>query len=491
MSARAASQMRCLSVDVMNDRLGLLAASTLQFQRMMQWLLEMAVVKRFPKQSLLMYFESCRYDETPMTVKSSGASAAALAAPESRPLLPQAALEVAGSQGVFVWTPWLGEKANTTSKASKILQVASSIGMLIKVNGDYFGLLTSPAHTLAIVEKTTAKCLQEALSRGSFASKAAAHFNSRCRLATTDKASENILCEKSIGAARIWSSTLHNSRDVHTLSRIFGQVFNEFMGPDITGMIRFSTSLSVAAQMNAFRRALREEIASRRIRLPSGVPCAEARRHRSVVLRICAGHGRNLIAKRMLLSLLPNGDWRKPEIDIYMGFGAASLDEASARKVVANGLITAMAGSMCEMYHRHRWVGADVAVDRCSFLCLVHKLGPGAYARYMGNFGGKVCAELPVQPHMARPGAAMLPLEDGEEEAEASNLADDLAAVDPALDEASSRAAFNDASRRVASTWWRGDPTANLVNTSRPGISCRNTRRWPGLTGMQPKCARS
>lgn len=96
-----------------------------------------------------------------------------------------------------------------------------------------------------------------------------------------------------------------------------------------------------------------------------------------------------MIAKRMLLSLLPNGDWRNEDIEFYIGCAPASIDPAVAKKGVANGLITALAGTMYEQYPRHRWVGADIAVDRCGLLCLVHSLGRGAYMRYMRQFGTK------------------------------------------------------------------------------------------------------
>lgn len=467
MSGTVASQVRSVSIDIMNDRMELLAASAWQVQRSMQWLLELSLAKRVGGQRLLMYLDNTRYDETPMKVKTSGASASSFEAlAVQRPLLPEVALQVPGSQEVAIWTPMLGEKVSTNSKANKILQIESSVGMLVEAGGRYFGILSSPAQSLAIVERTTAKCLHEALERGSFASWASGKFAMQCRSATTDKASENILCEKGIAASRSWGCAVHNPCDVHTLARVFGQVFNGFVSTDITGMIRFSLSLNVAAQMNAFRRALREEIGSRKIRILSGASGLEARRYRLIVLKTFAGHGRNIIAKRMLLSLLPNGDWRSPEIQVYMGNQAASVDEDSARKVVANGLITALAGTMFEQYPRHRWVGADIAVDRCTLLCLVHNLGRGAYARYMGNFGPGPSADK-LAPDDGQEGLAppLLAVEDGEAYAAGGGAegaeGDGPGSMDPSL----SRAAFNDASRRVAEAWWRQDPTLNLVIT--------------------------
>jgi hypothetical protein len=45
--------------------------------------------------------------------------------------------------------------------------------------------------------------------------------------------------------------------------------------------------------------------------------------------------------------------------------GADDVDKDAALSVFTNGLITALAGTVFEVYPRHRWTGADLAIDRC------------------------------------------------------------------------------------------------------------------------------
>jgi len=463
MSAKVAAQVRSISEDVLNDRMELLASTCLQMQRALQWFLEVSMTRRLAPDNLVMYLDRSRYDETPMKVRSSGASSASFIASSANPVLPDTRLCIPGPSTVAVWTPALGENTTTESASTKIVQTEVGIGLLLSVRGRYVGVFTAPASGLKIVERTTAKCLTAALTAGSFASVASRQFQHACRAATTDKASENILTEKGIAAAYWNDMSIHNPCDVHTLARIFGKVFNEFVSDDITGMIRHSLSLNVASEMNAFRRALREEINSRRVRVVEGWASSEVRRYRQLALRVFAGHGRNLIAKRMLLSLLPNGDWRQPDIELFVGPSSAVIDVAAAKTVIANGLITALAGSMYEVYPRHRWVGADIAVDRCSLLCLVHGLGPGAYARYMRNY-------------RKSPGTTTFGAESGDGVGDqrvdaGDNTCDgqleqrpEASSETPGVPAASdSWVAFNSASRRIAAEWWSKDPTLRLV----------------------------
>ena len=263
-SAQVAAEMASMSRGLHADRSELLAATCLQLQRSLHWLLQVSVLKHTQPESRLMYCEFSAYDETPMKVKSSGASSRGVAA-EGQGVAPQGQLETPGKGGstVSVWTPTFGEKTNTQSASTKILQHETGLGMLVEVGDHIFAVMTAPVTSLSILERTTARCIQAAILRGSFATTVVKkEFAHNCRVVVTDKASENFLAEKSIAAGH-WDCNVHNPCDVHTLSIIFGKVLNGFVAADITGMIRTSLSLNVASQMNAFRRALREEIMSR------------------------------------------------------------------------------------------------------------------------------------------------------------------------------------------------------------------------------------
>ena len=106
------------------------------------------------------------------------------------------------------------------------------------------------------------------------------------------------------------------------------------------------------------------------------------RKHREACMRFLASRGRKILARRLLLTLLPNGDWTQPQVQMFVPFGAP-FNQGEADKMVANGLVTALAGQMFELYPRSRWCGADISIDRCGLLESVHQLGSGTYRRFM------------------------------------------------------------------------------------------------------------
>ena len=103
--------------------------------------------------------------------------------------------------------------------------------------------------------------------------------------------------------------------------------------------------------------------------------------------------------------LLPNGDWQSDTIEVYVPQDS-SLTPDAMEEQLANGLVTALAGAQYDSYPRHRWTGADLAVDQCGLLESVHRLGSGTYARFLdllaGTAGSRAEAEpvLPDEPFL-------------------------------------------------------------------------------------------
>jgi len=363
----------------------------------------------------------------------------------------------------------MGELAHTLSHGAKILQSESSSAELLEQDGQFALFVSSGFEHLQVLERCNAPCLQEALSRQSVATAFSKQFAAKTRIATTDEASANYACERSITASperHGWEST-HYPCEVHMCARIHSSVFS-LMQSDVAGLIRHALSLNVSAQMNAFRRALREEIRSRGIRVIRGAPPPDATRHRRRVLRLFCSHGRCSIQRQALLVLLPNGDWRKSELQMYV-LGADAVDKDAALSVFTNGLITAFAGTVFEVYPRHRWTSADLAIDRCGLLESVHGLGSATYARYMRLLA--VVAHEPATGASAE--SEVLPLSyasaayDGGAEDRGYGEEGATAAEGGGAGNSTQRmgdaAAFNAQSRRVASAWWATKPLVSLV----------------------------
>lgn len=463
-SLHAAAERLSVHRLALKKRLQMLASAALHTTVGNIWLLQRFVHMAIPVECRALFVEGMRYDETPMKVKTAGASS-------SKALLPVAdsgELCIPGirpaSSSIAHWTPTLCEKTSTNACASKILQSETSLAMLFQNGEEFLAIFAESVCPLQVVERTTARCLQEALMRQSVVSPVADSFASKVRLATTDQASSNFVCERSyLSSAKHkgWTG-IHHPCDVHSVARIFNRVFG-LCDADISGMIRHSLSLNVAGHMNIFRKALRAEIHHRGVKIVRGTPPVEATQYRNFMMRLFAARGKNILMKRVLLALLPNGDWRSYRIELYVSGQAPEVDNVTAERIVANGLITALAGTMFELYPRHRWTGSDLATDRCGLLEVVHGLGSATYARYMAMLGERKpqgATEDPVD-HQAAP---VLQDEVHTEPCLAEDDAGNTESIGGGAQlEETTGPAFNSKCRRVASEWWASSPLVNLV----------------------------
>ena len=65
-------------------------------------------------------------------------------------------------------------------------------------------------------------------------------------------------------------------------------------------------------------------------------------------MRLCASRGRNSIAHCLLLMILPNSDWTNEQVQIFVT-AVCQMTAKEADVVMANGLVTALAGHMFEL----------------------------------------------------------------------------------------------------------------------------------------------
>ena len=373
-----------------------------------RWELEEGMAMPRSGLKCLLYLDNNRYDETPMRVKAPGGSSTAAGAASGQEAgsgnLHAGAVALAPLSGsVAPWTPDVGEAAVTIADHGKLLQTESGYGMLLSINGKHCLVRGSTLTHLLNLEACSARCLVAAQRLTSSISPACSKFRLRLRTSTTDRASANLLCE------RVMSTTLegaefkglHLGCDVHVVSRIHTRVMS-LADPTVVGVLRHALSLQGGLHMNLFRKALRLEIRSRGgVVVRVGSAPREALQHRELMLRLFASHGRSVLPRRVLLMLLPNGDWRSRRIEVFVD-DVSQLSAAEAERQLANGLVAALAGSTFQVYPRHRWTGADVAFDRCGLLEAVHGLGAGAYRHFLrllgeagaGRSGAPAAAEL-------------------------------------------------------------------------------------------------
>ena len=318
------------------------------------------------------------------------------------------------------------------------------------------------------LERGTAVCMQAALVRGWGATPAARAAGSRVRVAAADQASSNVLVEKALGAeARLGGWTgFHWPCEVHTTARIFTSVF-ALVEDDIRGVIHHALSLSLGSSLCVFRRALRDEVSSRRIHIVHGCPPLAAKRRRDAVLQLFAQRGGDVARKRFLLETLANGHWDRDDIDVYIQGDAPSHE--SVVRTLSNGLVSALLGRNFKCYPRHRWTGADEALDAVGLLQRVHGLRWTTFSRWLRMLEEHVHGSE-LRGHRDRDDGAAgdercveLPIMDGVGDAQGGPAAAETMPGAQAAAPPASWAAQNAASRRVAGAWWAAEPAHKII----------------------------
>jgi hypothetical protein len=439
--------------------------------------LDKHVLDRVTSQGRHAYVSQALYDETPMTLRSFGASEKAKSFLTLETKMPAIAASSASTDTVVIrqrnpWNPASNEKAATSAEACKIVQLETCSAILIEPEaGHFIGIVASFPNHLSLVERCTARCLMAVNFMHACASPAANSYAQRLRMPTTDNASANNLCEKTIAGHglrfnwKLW----HEISGVHIVASIYGHLFRLFR-PTFRGVLHNALSLKIGAHMNLFRKALREEIAARGIRVVQGSPPKRAQDHRIRMIRVFCSSGGNVLSRQMLLALLPNGEWDSLVLKLYVG--SASLTPMQALSVFTNGIIYALVGINFKIVNQGRWLRNEDATDQCGLLEAVHMLGSGTYRRYMRLSSQKGAAAKPTSRDAE--GAA-----DGDDDPEASV---GLALEDAPLGQASandgagfganakddkpeSYAERNAKSNRLASEFWIARPLPSLCLT--------------------------
>ena len=172
-------------------------ASAFIAPRAARWNLEKQLRQLAPRVECVAYMDLARYDETPMKVKSAGASSTAVGLP-SAPARDGVDRAIAPTSSQTAWSPQMGESAVTLSAAAKILQSEAGYTMVMKVGGELWLLVGSTLCNLQLLESCTARCLMASQAALSSITPFCADFALRLRISVTDKHSANLLCGRTL-----------------------------------------------------------------------------------------------------------------------------------------------------------------------------------------------------------------------------------------------------------------------------------------------------
>ena len=142
---------------------------------------------------------------------------------------------------------------------------------------------------------------------------------------------------------------------------------------DIRGMLRVALCLQLGSSMTLYRQAIELQV-EKRLQLCSGEPAPGAVQYRNYMLDLFSTQSSNPKKTLIMLSIL-NGDWRDTScIQYFLTAPGALQDRCQISKAVTTALIQVFASSKPPFYPKHRWTGADAAIDWIAALECVHGL---------------------------------------------------------------------------------------------------------------------
>ena len=342
---------------------------------------------------LVMYLECCRYDETPMRIthKQTLASLGVLPAPSSS--------DDRSSGGKRSHQELRGGHQIKASSVSKMFSTEQTFACLLEVTlpseaGPRRQCVGFQGSTLCwnqLLEKTTSQNILAALMETSTTSSFASEFGLKCRISTTDLAGGNIGAEKLYKSLRgaEWSH-IHLACNVHIVARMHSKALS-FWEADISGALNLSLCLSAGAAMTKFRAAL-ADIVSERLTITRHKPSLEAEKHKAFLLKLFGSTGTKKAERHFLLSSVITGDWRLRDVlQVYIPPGLP-VDLPAVQKNVLEAATNAISRSNFHVFPRHRWLGADRALDEIGLCEGVFGLCSAAFARMHAPAGGPVAA---------------------------------------------------------------------------------------------------
>lgn len=438
--------------------------------------LEAKILRAVPAEGRAVYLDFVAYDETPLPVqmrrelwaatdslcgtRPSSGSGDAMSHAEQQP--PQDAQMLLSTSGA----------------TQKVLQHMQRGAMLLQLSGRFVIIKVSPLNRITVMDRGTAQVLRECQLRLSTATRVAMGFGRCVRGVCTDGAAANAACEREVSLARGGALSdrddiVHIICDIHRTSLIHGKTL-VLLQDNIRGMIKCSVSLRVGAALGVFRQCLCEEIDSR-LRILHGRPPPEARAYREAVLDLFLSHGQNVLARRLMLCLGPNGDWRAHEVQYFVSPEPGAIsDRQQVLQRLTKSIIMAMCATKPSIYPQHRWTGCDIATDELSLIEGCHALLSTSYKRFVVRLQPSLRSIFPSSaPAVVSARLGLSALEDvadtndsagagGDDERAVAHAPEPQAAAGLGQDDAA-WARVNASRRREAAMWLASSPFGHLV----------------------------
>lgn len=285
------------------------------------------------------------------------------------------------------------KRVQQTAGTQKIVQTETSYAFLLSFSSEtgsrnYTCLLASAPRRLFVVDRTTGETIRETLRRSSMLSAAIRACKDVDRVSCTDRAGQNDRAELGFHLDRRGCNfrrlgTFHC--EVHMAATIHAHTFAD-MSEAITGIIRIGLSLQMGSYMGKFRKILREIIWAE-TKIMVGEPPSHATRYRLNCLQLFGGIGAGAVERLVAMGLLPNGDWRHGQVELWVPPDVRNqFSDNQLKARLSYGIEYAVASKAPPLYKRHRWLGMELTLNPIGLLTLCHNLFPRCYRRFVASF---------------------------------------------------------------------------------------------------------
>eukprot|EP00971_Amphidinium_carterae_P224127 4447366-Amphidinium_carterae.2 len=464
-----------ISDKVFETKLCRLAAAHLCYNRVCRLWLEERVCQMLSKPQLLGYCEFMAFDETPLMVGMKETMPDVVVDHDSD-------LQANGVQDARAIQK-MSSMLRSQAVIGKLLQCHQGFGMVLDIGSTlgFVKVIGMHACPLQVLERNSSDVLSVALGKQSNSSQWSDEFQFKVFATAKDKGSSNLKAEKQfLDKMSVPWSHLPLFCEVHVTANIFGSVYDGFFNTAVTGLINTGLSLRLAGALACFRRCLREVI-QESLEFKRGKPSDDAQEYKRLVMNAFVSPKSKNVSQLLLLSMLPNGDWRSTKVEHYVAHDVQVEEYAQIAANIEYGLIQALVCKRPQIFCRHRWGGCEVALEEMGLLESVHQLLSRSYKRFVvkcntakaskqlftADTHGDANTNIDIDQEMPSTYMPISNQEGLESESFAGTSAASLGANRDTggntTDEASNFAAQNDAQRRKAMAWLQTSPVDTML----------------------------
>jgi len=318
---------------------------------------------------LLLFSESCQYDETPMRTRASD---------------PESTAQVAESSSLNLAEKHFASVAGDVAP-QKILATTWRFSLLVEVEGSILSFLFAlPCWHQSMASKH-AECYMVCLERtrpqlGDIPSK----FERRQRLVSTDGDTSCECAEQALSFAKDYDgwSLLHLKCVVHRFSNIHTKAMSFMQGP-IQHVIDVAQSLGFGFGMARFRRALRQVIEENFEFIEGPAPPEFAKEREPWLSVFFSGTSRQARLRRAIVESLCTGQWSARKIAHYCT--GCCTNARHCKEKFAVFFVRCMVGAAPKKFPRDSWVGHDQPLDWIGGLACIHHLFDTTYRRWCAS----------------------------------------------------------------------------------------------------------